>query len=79
MEADGFWDLFREYEEAGGDGYIHTVVQPDMERLGVVDLDVDTAHMACEQWESVKFLFPEIHIIVTLLMGKCNCISGELC
>lgn len=39
MEADGFWDLFREYEEAGGDGYIHTVVQPDMERLGVVDLD----------------------------------------
>lgn len=32
MEADGFWDLFREYEEAGG-GYIHTVVQPDMERL----------------------------------------------
>ncbi len=39
MEADAFWDLFREYEEAGGDGYIHTVVQPDMERLGVVDLD----------------------------------------
>lgn len=22
---------------------------------------------------------PNIHIIVTLLMGKCNCISGELC
>ena len=78
MEADGFWDLFREYEEAGG-GYIHTVVQPDMGRLGVVDLDVDTAHMACEQWESVKFFFPVIHIIVTLLMGKCNCISGVLC
>lgn len=38
MEADGFWDLFRKSEKAGG-GYIHTVVQPDMERLGVVDLD----------------------------------------
>ena len=40
MEAEAFWELFREYEEAGGDGYMHTVVQPEMERLDVIDLSV---------------------------------------
>ena len=38
MEAEAFWELFRDYEEAGGDGYMHTVVQPEMERLIVVDM-----------------------------------------
>lgn len=37
MESENFWELFREYEEAGGDGYMHTVVQPEMLRLTVVD------------------------------------------
>lgn len=37
MEAEAFWELFREYEEAGGNGYMHTVVQPEMERLIVID------------------------------------------
>lgn len=38
MEAEAFWELFREYEEAGGDGYMHTEVQPAMERLIVVEV-----------------------------------------
>ena len=35
MEAEAFWGLFRDYEEAGGDGYMHTVVQPAMEKLRI--------------------------------------------
>lgn len=38
MEAEAFWELFREYEEAGGNGYMHTEVQPAMERLLVVEV-----------------------------------------
>ena len=38
MEAEAFWELFRDYEDAGGDGYMHTVVQPEMERLIVIDM-----------------------------------------
>ena len=38
MEAEAFWELFRDYEEAGGNGYMHTVVQPEMERLMVVEV-----------------------------------------
>lgn len=38
MESEAFWELFREYEEAGGNGYMHTVVQPEMERLLVIEL-----------------------------------------
>lgn len=33
MEAEAFWSLFRDYEEAGGNGYMHTVVQPAMTEL----------------------------------------------
>lgn len=36
MEADAFWELFKEYEEQGGDGYMHTDVMPDMQLLTVV-------------------------------------------
>lgn len=39
MEAEAFWELFKDYEDAGGNGYMHTVVQPEMERLCVVDID----------------------------------------
>lgn len=38
MESEAFWELFREYEAAGGDGYMHTDVQPAMERLMVVEV-----------------------------------------
>lgn len=39
MEAEAFWELFRDYEDLGGDGYMHTEVQPAMERLTVVSID----------------------------------------
>lgn len=38
MESEAFWELFRDYENAGGDGYMHTVVQPEMERLLIVEV-----------------------------------------
>lgn len=38
MEAEAFWELFHDYEEAGGDGYMHTDVQPEMERLIVIEV-----------------------------------------
>lgn len=38
MESEAFWELFREYEEAGGNGYMHTVVQPEMERLLIIEV-----------------------------------------
>lgn len=38
MEAEAFWELFREYEAAGGNGYMHTDVQPAMERLLIVEV-----------------------------------------
>ena len=37
MESEAFWALFRDYEEAGGDGYMHTEVQPAMNLLKIVD------------------------------------------
>lgn len=38
MESEAFWELFYDYEEAGGNGYMHTVVQPEMQRLKVVEV-----------------------------------------
>lgn len=38
MESEAFWELFREYEQAGGNGYMHTVVQPEMERLIIIEV-----------------------------------------
>lgn len=37
MEADVFWDLFKEYEDNGGDGQMHTDVQPAMSSLKIKD------------------------------------------
>lgn len=37
MESEAFWELFREYEDAGGNGYMHTEVLPAMELLNVVE------------------------------------------
>ena len=35
MEAEAFWELFREYESRGGNGYMHRVVEPAMRALPV--------------------------------------------
>ena len=37
MESEAFWELFQDYEDAGGDGYMHTVVQPAMNLLKIID------------------------------------------
>lgn len=38
MESEAFWELFREYEEAGGNGYMHTEVLPAMQRLNIIEV-----------------------------------------
>lgn len=38
MESEAFWDLFTDYEEMGGNGYMHTVVQPAMLLLNIVEV-----------------------------------------
>jgi hypothetical protein len=38
MESEAFWELFGEYEAAGGDGYMHTEVQPAMMRLTIIEV-----------------------------------------
>lgn len=44
MEAEAFWELFREYESRGGNGYMHRVVEPTMRALPVqaIPAPVDT-------------------------------------
>lgn len=37
LEKDAFWDLFDEYETRGGDGYIHSIVEPVMRGLREID------------------------------------------
>ena len=37
MESQAFWALFTDYEDAGGNGYMHTVVQPAMKMLEVIE------------------------------------------
>lgn len=39
MEATAFWGLFEEYEEVFGDGYMHSIVQPAMQKLRVIGMD----------------------------------------
>lgn len=39
MEATAFWGLFEEYEDAHGDGFIHSVVQPAMKLLTVIPME----------------------------------------
>lgn len=36
MEADAFWELFKDYEDLNGNGYMHSEVQPAMNKLSVV-------------------------------------------
>lgn len=37
LEKDAFWDLFEDYENRGGDGYIHSIVEPVMRELREID------------------------------------------
>lgn len=39
MEADAFWEEFKDYEEMGGNGHIHTEVKPAMRKLEVVEMN----------------------------------------
>lgn len=39
MEADAFWSLFSDYEDIGGNGYVHSVVQPAMQSLDIIEMD----------------------------------------
>lgn len=38
MESEAFWECFEDYEKDGGNGYLHTVVQPEMRKLKVIKL-----------------------------------------
>lgn len=38
MEADAFWAMFKDYESAGGNGHVHTEVQPAMRRLEAIPM-----------------------------------------
>ena len=38
MESEAFWELFKDYENAGGNGYMRSTVMPDMEDLMVVEV-----------------------------------------
>lgn len=37
VESETFWELYSEYEEAGGNGFMHTDVAPEMKLLKIVD------------------------------------------
>lgn len=38
MEKDAFDRLFTDYENLGGDGYVHSTIEPAMNSLGVIDM-----------------------------------------
>lgn len=39
IESSAFWGLFKEYEKAGGNGFMHSTVQPAMKMLRVIDIN----------------------------------------
>lgn len=39
MESEAFWELFKDYEDMGGNGYVHTEVQPAMNQLEIIEMD----------------------------------------
>ncbi len=45
MERDAFFDLIKDYESLNGNGYVHTVVIPDMNMLTVISMK-DTQTLA---------------------------------
>lgn len=38
MEATVFWELFRDYEKLGGDGFVHGTIEPAMRALPVLPI-----------------------------------------
>lgn len=38
MEADAFWEQFKDYTDAGGNGHVHSEVKPAMRKLEVVEM-----------------------------------------
>ena len=38
MEAEAFWELYRDYEGAGGNGFIKSTVKPAMESLKIIEV-----------------------------------------
>lgn len=45
MESKSFWDSFGDYEKLGGNGFMHSEVQPAMNRLEEIEMD-DTERLA---------------------------------
>ena len=39
MESKSFWDSFGDYEKLGGNGFMHSEVQPAMNRLEEIEMD----------------------------------------
>ena len=37
LEKDAFWDLFDDYEQRGGDGFVHSIIEPVMRGLRDID------------------------------------------
>ena len=37
LEKEAFWDLFDDYEKRGGDGYMHSIVEPVMREIKEID------------------------------------------
>lgn len=37
LEKEAFWDLFDDYEKRGGDGYMHSIVEPVMREIREID------------------------------------------
>ena len=38
MEADAFWKIIRDYEDDGGDGYVHTEIIPPIRQLPTIEM-----------------------------------------
>lgn len=38
MEAESFWHTFKDYEDLDGNGYMHSVVKPAMEKLKIIPI-----------------------------------------
>lgn len=36
-EAQTFWEMFKDYDNLNGNGYVHSDVQPDMEKLEIIE------------------------------------------
>lgn len=39
LEKEAFFELFRSYEDSGGNGFMHTTVQPEMNKLIVIPMN----------------------------------------